>query len=110
MGTTQYYSLAFFDFQDDLSTKLSSQKEKNRFVLIDKQLYGLYNIFGNGVVEGWTVTDNGYTEENGISIAVGPGLGIVRYLAAETSIPYLINGVPSNSSFAIYPNCSIKLL
>lgn len=102
MGTTQYYSLAFFDFRDDLSTQLNSQKEKNRFVLIDKQLYGLYNIFGNGVVEGWTITDNGYTEENGIAIAVSPGLGIVRYLAAETSIPYLITGVPANSSFGVY--------
>ena len=70
MGTTQYYSLAFFDFGDQLDTNLNVQKEIDRFMVIDKQLYGLYNIFGNGVINGWDVINNGYTVDNGISVSV----------------------------------------
>ena len=48
MGQTKYYDLAFFDFGDQLNTPMSVQKEIDRFVVIDKQLYGMYRIFGNG--------------------------------------------------------------
>ena len=87
MGQTRYYSLAFFDFGDDLSTAISAEKEFNRFVVIDKQLYGLYKIFGNGVIEGWNITDAGFTANEGISITISEGMGIIDYRASETALP-----------------------
>ena len=50
MGQTKYYQMSFFDFGDNLSTPISVKKEIDRFVIIDKQLFGMYKIFGNGVI------------------------------------------------------------
>jgi len=97
MGQTKNFGLYFFDFGDQLDSSLSVQKEMDRFVLIDKQLYGLYSIFGNGVVSGWTVRDAGFSARTGISVSVDGGLGIINYLASETSIPSTISNLPANS-------------
>lgn len=102
MGQTQYFHLAFFDFGDDLNTDLSAQKEIDRFVLIDKQLYGLYSVVGNGVISGWAVRDGGYSYSKGISIIVESGLGIINYIASETTISSTIQNLPSNSILDIY--------
>lgn len=102
MGQTQYYNLVFFDFGDQLDSALSVQKEIDRFVVIDRQLYGLYNVFGNGVLEGWNIRDNGYTEQAGISVSVSSGLGIIQYIASQTTTPVPVNQLPPNSLVYIY--------
>lgn len=97
MGQTTYYGMAFFDFGDQLDSRINANKEIDRFVLIDKQLYGLYKVFGNGVIDGWTVRDAGYREEEGITVSIGSGIGIIRYMAAETSrAGYVYNLSPNN--------------
>ena len=101
-GATRYYSLAFFDFGDQLDAPLNVQKEIDRFVIIDKQIYGLYSIFGNGVINGWTVSDNGFSQQNGISVKISPGTGIIRAIAAETTFPGTVSGLPPLSNFDIY--------
>jgi hypothetical protein len=102
MGQTRYYSLAYFDFGDQLDSPLNIQKEVDRFVMIDKQLYGLYNVFGNGVISDWTVSDNGYSTLNGISISVSSGIGIINYMAAETSVTGYVNHLQTNSILYVY--------
>ena len=102
MGVTRYFSLAFFDFGDQLDSALNVQKEIDRFVVIDKQLFGLYNVFGNGVIEGWSVSDNGFSQQTGISVKVTPGIGIISFLASETSLPGFVNNLPANSVVDIY--------
>ena len=84
MGQTRYYGLSFFDFGDSLNSAISVQKEINRFVVIDKQLYGMYQIFGNGVIDGFNVTDAGFQEGKGISVNVSEGNGIISFLASQT--------------------------
>lgn len=101
-GSTPYYGLAFFDFSDELDAPLNVQKEISRFMVVDKQLYGLYSVFGAGVINGWTVTDNGTTEANGISVAVSPGIGIIRFLATESEFPATIDALPPNSIVHIH--------
>ena len=49
MGQTRYYGLCYFDFGDQLNSSINVQKEIDRFVVIDKQIFGLYSVFGNGV-------------------------------------------------------------
>ncbi|KKK90763.1 hypothetical protein LCGC14_2719740, partial [marine sediment metagenome] len=102
MGTTRYFDLAYFDFGDQINSPVSIQKEINRFVVIDKQLYGLYNVFGNGVIDGWAVEDKGYLTSTGIAISISPGIGIIEYMAAETNIPAAMNFLPANSIVDIY--------
>ena len=102
MGQTRFYDLAFFDFGDNLTTPINVQKEIDRFVVIDKQLYGMYRIFGNGVIDGFNVTDAGFQQDKGISIFVSEGVGIVNYIASQTEIPAMVNGLPPNSIVDIY--------
>ncbi|NJL70420.1 MAG: hypothetical protein HC888_01820 [Candidatus Competibacteraceae bacterium] len=101
-GSTPTYQLAYFDFGDKLDAPINVRKEIDRFVLVDKQLYGLYSVFGNGVISGWTVEDNGYTAQTGISVRITPGIGIIRNLAAETLYPLSVNSLPPNTIFTIY--------
>ena len=102
MGTTRYYNMAFFDFGDQLDTTLNVQKEIDRFVLIDKQIYGLYNIFSNGVISGWDVADAEFSEEFGITVDISAGIGIINFIAAETDITSSLINLPPNSLFWVY--------
>ena len=106
MGQTRYYDLSFFDFGDQLDSTINVQKEIDRFVVVDKQLYGLYRVFGNGVISGWTVQDEGIQENQGISISVSQGVGVINYFAAETSLPGFVYGLPVNSLVDIYATLS----
>lgn len=106
MGQTQYYGLSFFDFGDALNTPTNIQKEINRFVVVDKQLYGLYSIFGNGVIEGWTISDGGYDAEKGISANISSGSGIINYWAAQTDLPSIISNLNTNSVLDVYASAT----
>ena len=99
---TPFYGLAYFDFGDELDSLVNVQKEIDRFMLIDRQLYGLYSIFGNGVIEGWDVVDNGYSDSDGISIAVRSGTGIINFVASDTEDPFILNNLPPNAEIYIY--------
>ncbi|KKK94610.1 hypothetical protein LCGC14_2681100, partial [marine sediment metagenome] len=102
MGQTKYYDLAFFDFGDRLNAAISVQKEIDRFVVIDKQLYGMYRIFGNGVISGFSMTDGGFQEGKGITVNISEGVGVIEYLASETFGPATVTGLPPNSVVSIY--------
>jgi hypothetical protein len=102
MGTTRFFSLAFFDFGDQLDSQLNVNKEIDRFVLIDKQLYGLYSIFGNGVINGWSVTDGGSSQTEGIAVNVSTGLGIINFISSQTDLPGKVIHLTPNSTQYIY--------
>lgn len=102
MGQTRYYGLAYFDFGDQLNTAINVQKEIDRFVVIDKQLYGLYRVFGNGVIDGWTVHDEGFQGDRGISVSISQGIGVISYMATETLLSGSIYNLPINSLIDIY--------
>jgi len=102
MGTTQWFGLAFFDFGEPMDSALSVEKERSRFILIDNQLYGLYNVFGNGVINGWEVTDNTTGQFNNISVRIAPGIGIINFLAAQSSTTFTVDHLSPNSTVFIY--------
>lgn len=101
-GNTTFYHLAFFDFGDRLDSQINVQREIDRFATIDKQLYGLYNIFGNGVVNGWEAYNNGFSPNDGISIGITTGRGIINFIASETVVPQYLIGLVPNSTLYIY--------
>lgn len=101
-GFTPNYNMAYFDWGDVLNEPINTAREIDRFMFIDKQIYGLYSIFGNGVIAGWEVTDATYSHGNGISVSISSGTGIVSLRAAETLVPTVLDYLPSNSIIYIY--------
>ena len=49
---TPYLGLGYFDYRDRLDASMSVRIEAERFNLIDRQIYGLFSIFGDGIVSG----------------------------------------------------------
>lgn len=101
-GFTPFYRLAYFDFGDKLKEPINVDHEISRFLTIDSQIYGLYQIFGNGVVSGWEIFDAGYSQTDGIKLGISAGVGIVGAISAETFGPKIITSVPANTSFNVY--------
>jgi hypothetical protein len=96
-GSTRYYGLGFFDFGDPLGTDFAAQIEIDRFVFIDKQLFGLMSIFGNGVIEGWDTSIIG-----AFDVAIGEGSGNINFIAGRTEFPVEITDLPPNSLSYVY--------
>lgn len=101
-GFTPFYRLAYFDFGDKLKEPINVDHEINRFLTIDSQIYGLYQIFGNGVITGWEVFDSGYSQSDGIKLGISAGNGIINSIAAETFSTKIITSIPPNTSFGVY--------
>lgn len=95
-GATDFYGLAFFDFGDELDAPLNVQREIERFVVIDRQLYGMFSVFGNGVINGWTVTFNA------LQLIISPGVGIINSFAVETQFSDSIANIPPDSTGYVY--------
>ncbi len=96
-SSTTYYGLGFFDFGDPLGTDFAGQIEVDRFVFIDKQLYGLMTIFGNGVLSGWEAS----TEET-FSVSISPGAANINFVSSRTNFPVVVSDFPPNSTNYIY--------
>src|SRR4051812_33180933 len=100
--STPYFGLAFFDVGDNLADAINVQKEMERFVIIDRQLYGLYSIFGSGVIDGWQVISASDQTTATLSVEVEPGVGIVNLMAAETTFSTLVDSLPPNQVVYIF--------
>lgn len=94
---TKYFGIGFFDFGDEFGIDYSGQIEIDRFVFIDKQLYGLMSIFGNGVIDGWVVSSS-----ESFSVEVSEGYGNINYIASRTEFPESIDNLTPNSVTYIY--------
>jgi len=101
-GKTPNYGLAFFDFRDRLDSILSVKLETDRFLTIDKQLYGLYSIFGSGVVSGLRARKSA---SDSTSVEVDPGMAFVNLLSGELRLPQRIDDLPPNRTFYLF--CTI---
>lgn len=101
-GKTPMYGMAYFDFRDRLDLAVNVRKEIDRFLLIDKQLYGLYSIFGNGVIRGWNLIETPNNGSSTISVIVTPGVGIINLIATETTFPDDVTDLPANDTVDIY--------
>ncbi len=102
-GQTPLYGMAFFDFRDRLDLGINVRKEIDRFLLIDKQLYGLYSIFGDGIISGWGLSEPARdSQQQTIRVAIDPGVGIINAIAVDTSLPVILQDLPTNDTFDIY--------
>jgi len=103
-GSTPFFGMAFFDFRDRLDQAVNVRKEIDRFLIIDRQLFGLYSIFGDGVIRGWSIKEKARSSQssNPIALTIEPGLGIIGLIAIETSSPRDILELPANDTFDVY--------
>lgn len=97
MGSTEFYGMAYFDWGDALDAPLNVRKEIERFVLIDRQLYGMFNVFGNGIITGWTITAT-----TDLQVSIEPGIAIINSYAVETDFADSIANLPPNTSGYVY--------
>jgi hypothetical protein len=88
MGNTPFYNLGYLEPSQDLSKNLDL--DEKRFKTIDTQLYAVYQIFRNGIIEdsnnnvSWQVET--YADTNKfLKVSVTSGKGHVAYKAAETT-------------------------
>jgi hypothetical protein len=100
-GRTPYYGLGYFDFRDRLDAAASVRLEQERFLTIDRQIFGMYSIFGNGVVTGLRVAGVAGTN-SGTSVSVSPGIAFVQGRAIYIDSPFRLTGIPSGESVYVY--------
>lgn len=100
-GKTRHFGLAYFDYKDRLDTSVSVKLERERFITIDEQIHGLYSVFGNGVVNGFSVV-KGQSESGQDQLVISPGLLFCRGKSYESISPEYLTDFPSNSVFFVY--------
>jgi len=76
---------------------LSPLEDSRRFLVIDRQLLGLFQIFGNGVVSGWELSAAGT-----LSVAISPGYGHVTYMSGLTTNVNIVSNLIPNAINYIY--------
>lgn len=93
MRFTDTYRLGSFvagEFLDPL-------EDSRRMLVIDRQLLGLFQVFGNGVVAGWDLSPSG-----GLAISISPGRGNVSFMSGNTTDVRTVNDLTPNAINYIY--------
>ena len=99
---TPYLGLGYFDYRDRLDTSISVRVEAERFNLIDRQLYGLFSIFGDGVVNGLQAIIRPSSATGSQVIEVQPGTAIIRGRAYTMETPVEISDTGLSGEFYMY--------
>lgn len=94
---TNYYGMVYFDLGDALDSDFSDSAEINRWTFVDSQLYGLMSVFGNGVVQGWNVS-----QVADFDIQISSGFGNINFISCRTSFDTPITSLAPNSVVYIY--------
>ena len=94
MKRTDNYGWPYFEEGD----KSNAIYEIQRWSAIDKQLYGMFQLFGNGVASGWDIVNL-----EGLSIGVSGGKGVVDFVPVETTGNTIMKLTTSSTNY-IYAN------
>src|ERR1035437_7088669 len=70
--------------------------ESNRFNTIDIQLRGLYEVLGNGVLNGWNILQD---VTNALSIDISPGKGVISFVSCASTTASIIPVSPSQTNY-----------
>lgn len=76
---------------------LSALEDSRRFLTVDRQLLGLFQVFGNGAVSGWDVTAAG-----GLSVSVASGYGNIAFMSSSTDVSTTVTGLVPNADNYVY--------
>jgi plastocyanin len=67
--------------------------ERERWLALDRQILGLFQIMGNGIIDGWNLVSNDNTV---FQITVTIGAGHINYVAAETTDDVILSLEPDS--------------
>lgn len=84
-------------YSGDAGEATNPLEDSRRFLTIDRQLLGLFQVFGNGVIEGWDVTQSG-----DLAVSISPGRGHVNFMAGVTTDPRTVVALTPNATNYIY--------
>jgi hypothetical protein len=76
------------------SEPLSPTEDSRRMQTIDRQLLGMFEIFGNGILNGWELK-----QSTGLSVSVTPGSGHISYASALTPIAGTVQLEPNATNY-----------
>lgn len=60
-------------------------------------MFGLMSVFGNGVVEGWTISQSAT-----FAVEISKGFGNINFRAGRSNFPFTIDNLPPNSISYVY--------
>jgi len=100
-SSTKYFGLGYFDFGDPFGSDFAEAVEIERWVFLDKQLYGMMSIFGNGVVSGWEVEQDG-----AFGVKITSGHGHINFVASRTNYAASLEGFAPGTTSYIYARIS----
>lgn len=79
---------------------LSPLEDSRRMLTIDRQLLGLFEVFGNGIIEGWNLLAS-----SGLTISITPGSGHINFTSAVTTAPVALT-VPAGATSYVWATLS----
>jgi plastocyanin len=88
---TLNYKLGYFvagEFTDPTT-------ESNRWNTVDIQLRGLYEVLGNGVLNGWAILQS---SQNALSIEIAPGTGVISFVSCVSTVASTIAVLPNQTN------------
>lgn len=79
---------------------LNPIEDSRRMLTIDRQLLGLFEVFGNGIIQGWEITRSA-----GLNVSITSGKGHISFTSSVTSFPRTVS-LQSNATNWIYAKLS----
>lgn len=99
MQRTSKYQMTWFE-EGDLTIP---SVETQRWETVDVQLYAMFSILGNGIIQGWDLTAG-----NNLSVMVSAGRGHVNFVAVESSLGNLVTVLVPNTRNYIYAGLTVS--
>lgn len=93
MKRTTKYQLGYFEQGD----RTSSSVEMQRWETLDAQIYALFDVLGNGIIDGWNILAS-----SGLSSIITVGSGHVNFVAVKTVENVTLDGLNPNARNYIY--------
>ncbi len=98
---TGKYNLGYYESGD--SVKSAGEIDRQRFLTLDRQILGLFEIIGNGIISGWDLISN---DDTAAEITVSVGNGHVDYVAVESDGAEILSLDYSSTNY-IYANLEL---
>lgn len=95
---TPRFKFGYFDFNEEVS---DASVEIGRWERLDAQLYGLFTIFGNGIISGLNVEE---VPGDKLAIQVTEGRAHINFTSVSTTFPVNLELLPNTVNFvyAVY--------
>ena len=93
MKRTTKYQLAYLE-EGDIG---SSKTEMQRWETVDSQLQSLYEVIGNGILEGWVISAS-----TGLNIVISQGKGHIAFVSTKTDNDETLGELTPSSTQYVY--------